>query len=158
MKTKAVRLFISAGILLTGIFGSSVSAVEVRAHSEFTPTFVETSCQIDLPIGEVEGKTFVCGYVDVPEFHADPTGKTIRLSVAIIKGRGAEKDPLVMFTGGPGGNVFNLAPPMSSSMGTPVWDYRDIVLMSERGSIGAAPELTCPELGEALRWHFAALL
>jgi pimeloyl-ACP methyl ester carboxylesterase len=52
----------------------------------------------------------------------------------------------MLFTGGPGANIFDLAPKERSSFVAAILTERDIVLMSERGTYGAEPMLDCPEL------------
>jgi pimeloyl-ACP methyl ester carboxylesterase len=117
----------------------------------------EADCLFDVPEGIAVGKDLVCGYVIVPEQHANPNGPTIRLAVAILKSDGDTPvpDPFVMFTGGPGGNIFAMGPLMLSEFGAPIRADRDIVLMSERGTYGAEPFLDCPELA-IVDEHFGA--
>jgi pimeloyl-ACP methyl ester carboxylesterase len=116
------------------------------AQEGFTPTFIEADCPMPAPSGYVAGENLICGYVDVPELHSDPTGKTIRLTVTVIKSEGDAPDPLVMFNGGPGSDILNFLSVMTLESGASITAERDVVLMSERGSIGASPELVCPEL------------
>jgi len=76
--------------------------------------------------------------------------RTITLSVAILPASGPDvaPDPLVMFTGGPGGNVFGLAGLVLYGFAAPLREDREVVLISERGSYGAEPLLDCPELAQ----------
>ncbi len=106
----------------------------------------EADCLFDVPEGLTVGEDIICGSVTVPEQHANPDGQTIRLAVAILKSDGdaPAPDPLVMFTGGPGGNIFAMAPAMLSEFGAPIRADRDIVLMSERGTYGAVPSWIAP--------------
>ncbi|MEA3336605.1 MAG: hypothetical protein U9R25_11890 [Chloroflexota bacterium] len=117
----------------------------------------EGDCPFDVPKIVAFGKELICGYVTVPEQHANPNGPTIRLAVAILKSDSdtPAPDPYVYFTGGPGGNIFDMAPAMLSKFGAPIRADRDIVLMSERGTYGAEPFLDCPELA-IVDEHFGA--
>ena len=117
----------------------------------------EADCLFDVPDGMAVGEDLICGYITVPEQRANPDGPTIRLAVAILKSEGDSpaSDPFVMFTGGPGGNIFAMGPPMLSEFGAPIRADRDIVLMSERGTYGAEPFLDCPELA-IVDEHFGA--
>ena len=65
--------------------------------------FEETACWFKEPLGrDVE-----CGWVTVPEDHAKPDGKTIKLAVARFKSDASnpEPDPIVYLEGGPGGSA-----------------------------------------------------
>ncbi len=125
-----------------------------RAQDGFTPVFEPNACSMPIPDGYVEGETIICGTVAVPELHSDPTGKTIRLAVTVLKREGGAPDPLVMFNGGPGSNIMGLLSSMASPIGDPVTQYRDVVLMTERGTPGADPELICTEVATALEGQF----
>ena len=122
---------------------------------QFTPTFSEGDCVIPVPAGETQGETFICGTVNVPEFHENPDGENvIELAVAVIKGKGdsnSNDSPLVVFNGGPGSSIFTLT---NSLLHSPVRDDRDIVLFSERGTFGSKPFLSCPEIGKSMVGHF----
>ena len=66
------------------------------------PRFEKNDCWFKEPPGhDVE-----CGYVIVPEDHAKPAGKTIKLAVARFKSDAAkpQPDPIVYLEGGPGGS------------------------------------------------------
>jgi hypothetical protein len=68
------------------------------------PRFEAGACVWDLPDGIVNGQQLVCGHVVVPEKHANPDGKTIRLPVAIVKATGSNPapEPIFLLAGGPG--------------------------------------------------------
>jgi hypothetical protein len=71
-------------------------------------TFEEAPCPFDVP----EDQTLECGYVVVPEDHNDPTGPTIRISVAVLKDQSDEHqpDPVMFLAGGPGEKTVHNAP------------------------------------------------
>ena len=146
-----IRLMVMVGVLI--LLG--VVAAPAAAQDQFTPEYEATACPFPMPIGAVEGEDIICGMVTVPESHADPDGPTIKLAMGILKSTSdtPAPEPLVMFTGGPGGNIFNLAPPI---YGSAVRADRDVVLFSERGAFGSQPFLACPELGESLIANFGA--
>ena len=70
------------------------------------PVTIE-ACPRPLPAAEVEGKTVICGRVDVPEDHDSPEGPRIKLSFAVLKAHteSPAPDPLVYLHGGPGGGA-----------------------------------------------------
>lgn len=93
---------------------------------------------------EIDGAE--CGWVTLPEKHDGTATNT--LSTAILPATGGSPSaPLVLFTGGPGGNVFELASVFGP--GAPFESLNvdhDIVLIAERGAFGAEPFLGCPDL------------
>jgi len=108
----------------------------------------DADCPFDVGSDFTVGKDVTCGVVTVPLRHAEPDGQTITLSVAVFEafGDSPAPDPLAMFTGGPGGNIFDLAPKKRSDGAAIVGARRGAVFMSERGTYGAEPMLDCPEL------------
>ena len=83
-----------------------------------------------------------CGYLVVPENRSQPNGRTIRLMVMTYPASSPEKrpDPVVYLAGGPGDIV-----PLEIN-GIIVADFirdRDIVAMTQRGTMFSEPALTC---------------
>ncbi|MFW5696614.1 MAG: alpha/beta fold hydrolase [Phototrophicaceae bacterium] len=117
------------------------------AAQDDTGVFREAECPFEL----VEGSLAVnCGYVTVPEFHAQPDGRTIELAVAIIPSSAANPapDPLVMAQGGPGGSTLEFfGPTMAEPNGLGLFfvGERDIVLIEQRGTLHSLPNLVCEE-------------
>lgn len=100
---------------------------------------------------EITSSAFECGYVTVPEFHAEPNGRQIQLATAILPARGDSptRDALVMQQGGPGGSTLDLFTQFVSLGYFPALDdlreERDIVLYDQRGALYSKPALMCPE-------------
>jgi len=83
-----------------------------------------------------------CGYLVVPENRSRPAGRTIRLLVAKYPARSADKrsDPVVYLAGGPG----DIAPlEVNGLIAADFIRDRDIVVMSQRGTMLSEPALTC---------------
>lgn len=99
----------------------------------------------------MEGKNLQCGYLTVPEEHAKPNGKTIKLPVAIVKSSGqAKSEPLFLLQGGPGGVVSSVLDAFSTrnySNYKLQQDY-DMVFLDQRGTFYAQPSLYCTEQDE----------
>jgi pimeloyl-ACP methyl ester carboxylesterase len=148
--SQAVRVL---GLLVVLSAGTGLTPVAAREITDQRWQAVE--CPFSVSKEFVVGEDVICGTVAVPQRHAEPDGANITLSVAVFRALGPSPapDPLVLFTGGPGGNIFDLAPKERSGMGGSIMNQRDIVLMSERGTFGAEPMLDCPELS-ALDDHF----
>jgi len=102
-----------------------------------------------VPAGKVEGKDVVCGYLTVPEIHAQPDGPTIQLAVAIIKSKdpNPSTDPLVMAQGGPGGSTIDTYTKLLLSNNR-LLSNRDIVLFDQRGTLYSKPALMCKEVDQ----------
>ncbi|TAD79554.1 MAG: alpha/beta fold hydrolase [Oscillatoriales cyanobacterium] len=113
--------------------------------ASFNPTFEPKNCPFTLP-PEFARETVRCGMVTVPERHTNPTGKTIRLGVAILKSKSAtpQPDPLVMAQGGPGASMLELLPAFLPSLAG--MRDRDIILFDQRGTRYSEPFLFCPEI------------
>ncbi len=121
----------------------------VRAASGTTDRFEPAACWFEIPARFTEGTDIQCGYVTVPEHHADPGGPAIRLAVAVIKSTGDHPapDPLVIESGGPGVSSL-LSAPSLLSLDT-FRAARDLVVVEQRGIGESQPDLTC-EAGERL--------
>jgi pimeloyl-ACP methyl ester carboxylesterase len=91
----------------------------------------------------------LCGYVTVPERHADPaTGRTLKLAVVIYKSpnRDAVADPLLLAQGGPGGSTLYLYGNNIPFLVPRLLQTRDIVLIEQRGTRFSQPFLYCDEI------------
>ncbi len=92
-----------------------------------------------------------CGYVTVPEQHAQPQGRTIQL--AVVRARSTSKapaaDPLFVEQGGPGdstiGVIVDWALPNLPGLQA-LLKSRDLIFVEERGTRYSKPFLSCPEL------------
>lgn len=92
-----------------------------------------------------------CGYVTVPEQHAQPNGPTIQLAVVRTRssGKNPALDPLFVEQGGPGGTTIgeftDSALPKYPELSA-LLESRDLIFMEERGTKYSKPFLSCPEL------------
>ena len=114
-----------------------------------TGKFVKAPCPIDVPEGLEESGKFSFGYMEVPEFHAYPDGKTIELAIAIHKCQGdsATHEPMVLVTGGPGmSDIDAFVPDLFGDLGTLFLNNRDIVIIELRGLKYSKPNLLSPEI------------
>jgi pimeloyl-ACP methyl ester carboxylesterase len=126
----------------------------VEAQSDFVPKFEEAPCFVPLPEGVIEGQDVICGYVTVPETHANPSGSTIRIAVAVIKSRDdGDLAPTVFIDGGPGASSLGTTLPLlAGEYGQPILaGGRDLIMVEQRGNFFSEPHLTCPEVSEAFR-------
>lgn len=140
-------LLISSLILATSLFiqAPSASAAPPVVSKNAAPIFEPSACPFDVPMGLVEGRDLECGYLVVPEDHANPSGPSIRLAVAIIKSRETEKkaDPLVVAQGGPGGSTIDTYLEILPT--SRLLSNRDIILFDQRGTLNSEPALMCEE-------------
>jgi pimeloyl-ACP methyl ester carboxylesterase len=110
-------------------------------------TFEQALCPFNVP----EGSSIECGFVIVPEDHANPGGASIRLAVTVIRDQGDEHqpDPVILLAGGPGEKT------MENSVGlgrvlSPIYPNRDLIVFDQRGVGLSVPALECPGYVEAL--------
>ncbi len=132
--------------------GRSTHAQSDSSPYRFEPSacdFFETSL-IDLIDSTPEDEGYECGYVIVPEVHAEPDGATIRLPVAIKKAASPSPhpDPLFMAQGGPGGSSLDIFP-FTAGNGI-IAEDRDLVIFNQRGTLSTEPNLMCPETVESV--------
>jgi pimeloyl-ACP methyl ester carboxylesterase len=129
----------------------------LRAHAQDvgqSARFESAPCTF-AGVEQFAGDAIECGYLVVPERHANPEGRTIRLAVAILKrtagSPGADENdeqpaPLVMAQGGPGGSTLDsFLPLFGSGELAPLLEDRDVVLFDQRGTLYSEPALLCPE-------------
>lgn len=135
--------------LAVGCCPPAAAAPRAQRSEAFQPA----ACMFDLPPGVRDGEDIECGYLTVPEHHARPDGRTIRLAVAIIKARGENPapDPLVMLQGGPGGSTIDFfTQVLFLPNGLRLLNDRDIVLFDQRGTLYSEPALLCTPEQSAL--------
>ena len=126
---KALKRSILISIIL--LFGS-ISIINCQINSKDIGKFREAPCPFTLPEGLVLGENFKFGYINVPEFHAKPNGKTLELAVAIFPSTESihEPDPIVMNTAGPGkSNMDQFVFLIAGGLGNYILPHRDIVII-----------------------------
>jgi pimeloyl-ACP methyl ester carboxylesterase len=116
------------------------SAQNAPTAEDAVPRFKPAPCPI-LPGAEQLAKA-TCFYLVVPENRHRPTGRTIQLMVAEYPAHSAEKraDPIVYLSGGPG----DIAPlEVNGLIAADFISDRDILVVSQRGTMFSQPALTC---------------
>jgi pimeloyl-ACP methyl ester carboxylesterase len=104
-------------------------------------TFTEAQC--DPAPAPADAHRVTCGFLEVPEHHAEPGGPTVRIAVAVVEPEGepAGPEPVVHLAGGPGFGSVGALPQVLED--PPV--ERTIVLVDYRGVGRSEPSLDCPE-------------
>ncbi|MBF9068994.1 alpha/beta fold hydrolase [Streptacidiphilus fuscans] len=136
--------------VLAGLLAATVAAVPSAAVAQgpavlgtgHTSRFVPGPCPATLP----HGVKAACGYLVVPENRDRPDGRTLRLAVAIVPAqspRHQHSDPIVFLPGGPGQDAIS---DIAQITATGLNRDRDLVVMSQRGTLSSPPALTCPEV------------
>ena len=125
-----------------------VPAVSATPASIHVPTFEETKCTFEFP----EGYQPKCGYLIVPEDRTDPSGRKIRLFVAVFKSTGdnPQPDPVIHLSGGPGASTLAAAIPILRKGGSEILKQRDYILFDQRGTQYSDPYLYCLPYDEYL--------
>lgn len=128
--------------------GPSATATAAPTPRAAVPRFEPGPCPFAPARGHEEGRTLVCGSVTVPEVHAEPEGRTIRLAVAVFKARRGEGAlPLFWLDGGPGGySLDGIAAQLTPALAAALAGDRDLVVFDQRGVGYSQPSLACTEL------------
>lgn len=108
-------------------------------------TLIQTECPLPVPDELEEGRTITCGYLQVPQDRAAPTGRQVKLPYARIRAESAHPhtDPLVYLVGGPGGSALAEFSQVYAWF-RPLRRDRDLILYDQRGTLLAEPVLECP--------------
>ena len=135
--------------LLAVLLPFALPAFSVRAQAS-PVRFEGAPCMFDLPRSATEGKDVTCGYVVVPEIHANaatPNAPTIKLAVAVFKSPAAKPatDADIYLTGGPGGRVNNRVRGFYGEFTRTFVRDRDFIIFDQRGVGKSQPALNCPE-------------
>ncbi|THA50589.1 alpha/beta fold hydrolase [Streptomyces sp. A1136] len=155
---QATSACVATGLLVTGLLAAPAQA---RSHGDPGPTpspstggaigttartvgdarFEPGPCpKTPEPIEALKGAR--CGTLTVPENRAKPTGKTIKLGVAIAPAATAtpKPDPIVWLAGGPGDDAVGEA---KMAIDGGLNRDRDVIFMSQRGTYSAEPNVLC---------------
>lgn len=132
-------------ISLLTVAAALAAQIPALAQTPRYPTVIP--CPTVLPPNEVEGETITCGVFTVPENYADPNGRQIDLTYAVLHSRSLSPapDPIMDLRGGPGGSTLE-----SKALATrvniyePLRQTRDIIVLDQRGTqfsnrLGCAP-------------------
>ncbi len=105
-----------------------------------------TRCALPIAPLEIEGKTVLCGTVDVPADYKNPTGNRYKLKFAVYKAHSlvAAKDAVVHLHGGPGGGIVDDVS-LTSFAFAKMRERRDIVAFDQRGVDASGGATRCFE-------------
>jgi CubicO group peptidase (beta-lactamase class C family)/pimeloyl-ACP methyl ester carboxylesterase len=106
-------------------------------------------CFVEMP----EGAAYECLRVEVPEFHDQDKGGSIKLGVIrLLSTADTPAEPLFFAEGGPGGSNVDTAPLIAHNMldgeesvYTDLLSTRDLVFFTQRGTLYSEPALMCSE-------------
>jgi len=141
--------------LLTNAHAESSSAKLVKTNqTELTQDFIRTADCIDF-INE-RSDNVTCGFVDLPENHDTPTGRTITLPLLIARSTRSGTSTKAIFIpggGGPGGPIgfgylYNRGEFLEPFQNLRAAGF-DIVVTDQRGAGFATPRINCPETNTA---------
>jgi pimeloyl-ACP methyl ester carboxylesterase len=123
---------------------SAFATIREGGADERYPVTVE-DCPRPLPAGEIEGRTVICGRVEVPEVHGKNDSRRIQLAFAVLKARtqSPAHDPVVYLHGGPGGGAVKDL----WSIVVPIFDQfrgrRDLVTFDQRAAGISSDMVAC---------------
>jgi pimeloyl-ACP methyl ester carboxylesterase len=129
----------------------------VVSSSRAVSAFQTAACPFTPPASVVVRRDLRCGYLTVPEDHARPQGRTIRLAVAIYTSLDPSPapDPLLIFNGGPGTPLLEHdGPALTPSIISSLWTSdRDVILVDQRGVGYSQPSLACTSTEDVRTCH-----
>jgi pimeloyl-ACP methyl ester carboxylesterase len=144
-----ITAFVLIVFFLLSISGRATAQVSPEPPQPQPGVFAPAPCWTDIPPQMTDLVT--CGYVSVPERHANPDGQKIRLAVMIIQASeaNAQADPLFLLQGGPGGSTIDTYATLLLTT-QPIINNRDLVLFDQRGTLYSQPSLICTEYHQLL--------
>lgn len=124
-----------------------ILVVAVHAQETVEDAFpqIETiPCPMSLPPGDVDGETFTCGIVRVPENWDEPGTRMLSIQFAIAHSPSLSTftDPVIYLDGGPGGSSLEAIEGLSHYF-EKLRETRDVIFFDQRGTQYSAP-LDCP--------------
>ncbi|WP_330468774.1 alpha/beta fold hydrolase [Streptomyces longwoodensis] len=114
-----------------------------QAPTQPSPQFEPAACPTTY--GPLEHTR--CGFLVVPEKRSAPTGRTLRLAVALVESASPtpRPDPIVFLTGGPGADALG---GIEELTGAGLNRDRDLVVLAQRGTYSSERPLLCPEIDQ----------
>jgi pimeloyl-ACP methyl ester carboxylesterase len=109
------------------------------------PVTVEACPAHAVPPTEIEGRTLICGRVNVPEDHDRPDGTRIDLAFAVLKARTQSPvpDSVVYLHGGPGGGAVKSLAAIVQPLFEDYRTRRDVVTFDQRAAGISSDMVTC---------------
>lgn len=155
MRKTTYALILAAISITLAACGGGTDIPESKATPESTEVIetvaadiagpIEVPCPVDLPDGEIEGETVICGQIVVPQDWDDPDSTQITLSYVVFQATNANPspDPIIYFEGGPGvSSTANLS--FLSNTFSHLRQNRDLIFWDQRGNLYSS-HLDCPD-------------
>lgn len=134
-------------ILASLVSGASDPDFDQLRNGGFDDRYPVAVERCDLPPGtlEIEGKSLVCGTVEVPENYDLPESRRIPLEFAILKARSMSPapDPVLYLHGGPGSGTLSILGPLADQLFAKHRATRDVVTFDQRAAALSATTVTC---------------
>ena len=133
------------GVVL--LFALLIAMASTPSEAQEIGAFEPTPCPVPLPYdGEVEGETYDCGIVVVPENHDLDGGRTLEIAALRLRATtlSPRPDPLFYLSGGPGSSglhEFASNPTLFQNMQS-MRQRRDVIAFDQRGT-GHSQILAC---------------
>ena len=132
--------FLGLFAIVTGLLaGIPAVAQETKtgpdSHTATRGSISNRLCPVAGPPGEVEGETYYCGLLYVPENYNEPDGRQIQITYAVLKSTSLSPlpDPVIYLEGGPGGSAIQGMSFWSKTFAD-LRQTRDVILFDQRGT------------------------
>ena len=146
MTTVGLVTLLLLGAVGAGTAAQSAAPSVLPSGPATTAAFTAAPCPVAPPLPDaVEGQRYVCGFVTVPQRHADPASPPLQLATMRILSTGEQReaDPVVFAQGGPGAAGLDFA--AAAPALTEAFADRDLILFDQRGAGHSVPFLHCDE-------------
>jgi len=152
MKKTTLLFFIIFSIVLVSCANNIPAPTAMPKPTEITETVntdilesTTTPCAFEIPDGEVEGETIVCGQIEVPQEWDNPDSSLITISYAILRAQNDDPapDPIIYFEGGPGVSSLDMTEILSEDF-VHLRQNRDVIFWDQRGNLFSS-HVQCPD-------------
>jgi pimeloyl-ACP methyl ester carboxylesterase len=138
MRFRACVAAVAVGLISMAGAAAPTHAQDAAAPMGSAFTTETIRCPAPLISTEIEGKTYHCGVVYVPENYDNPEGRIIELTYLVLHSTSLapEPDPVVYLSGGPGGSALTEVAHEGTNLRlsfAKVRERRDVITFDQRG-------------------------
>ncbi len=140
------QIIATVALLAAGGPDPAFDALRAGGHDDRYPVTVSACPETTAPL-DVEGRTIICGTVDVPETYDEPNGRRLSLAFALARSHSTQpfRDPVVYLHGGPAGGALGSIAGFTEVILGAERAHRDIVTFDQRAAMLSSSTVRCYE-------------